>query len=110
MIVCLIKNTSGDFTNHNGYRLIALQPVQCLKYFNILLYVILKHIYRQTKMWSFNQTTCIYALAEINKYLKSRSTSVYVVFLDTSKSFSTKFVIEHYLDNLLLVMYVCIWL
>ena len=49
MIIHLIKNTSGDFTNHNRYRLIALYLVQCLKYFDILLYVILKPIYGQNK-------------------------------------------------------------
>ena len=53
---------------------------------------------------------CIYALAEIIIYLKSRSTSVYEVFSDACKSFSTTFVTEHHLENLLLGMYVCIWL
>ena len=56
MIIRSIKNTPEDITNHNKYRLITLYPVQCLKYFNILLYDILKHIYGQTQMWSFNRT------------------------------------------------------
>ena len=52
---------------------------------------------------------CIYALAEFIEYFKSRSTSVYVAFLDASKAL-TKLVIGHYLKKLLIDMFLCIWL
>ena len=51
----------------------------------------------------------IYALTEFIEYFKSRSTSVYVTCLDVSKAFD-KIVIGQYLRNLLIDMFLCIWL
>ena len=45
---------------------------------------------------------CIYALTEFIEYFKSRSTSIYVAFLDTSKAFDKIIVTGRYLGNLLI--------
>ena len=45
---------------------------------------------------------CIYAVTEFIEYFKSRSTSIYVAFLDTSKAFDKIIVTGRYLGNLLI--------
>ena len=87
----MIKNKCGDQTDKNNYRAIALSSI-ISKVFEYIITERLE-IYLWTNHNQFGFTSahstdlCIYALTEFIEYFKSRSTSVYVASIDTSKAF-----------------------
>ena len=92
VIIPIIKNKSGDFTDKNNDRPIALSSI-ISKVFENTIVIRLEELYLWTNDNQFgfksghSTDLCIYALNEFIKYFKNRSTSVYVAFLDASKAF-----------------------
>ena len=87
-IIPIIKNKSGDFTDKNNYRPIALSSII---FEHIITIRLEEYLWTNDNHFGFKSghstDLCIYALTEFIEYFKSRSTSVYVAFLDASKAF-----------------------
>ena len=92
VIIHLIKNKCGDQTDKNNYyRSIALSSIIS----KVFEYVIAERL--EVYLWTIDNQfgfksghstdLCIYALTECIEYFESRSTSVYVAFLDASMAF-----------------------
>ena len=91
-IVPIVKNKSGNLSDTNNYRPIALTTIVS----KILEYVILikcgEYLTSSDNQFGFKSChstdLCIYALKEFIEYYKNRGTTVYdVTFLDASKAF-----------------------
>ena len=113
VIILIIKNKSGDFTDKNNYRPIALSSIISEVFEHTIVYRLEEYLWTNDNQFGFKSghstDLCIYALTEFIEYFKSRSTSVYVAFLDASKAFDK---ISHWtlFKNLLIDMFLCIWL
>ena len=97
VIIPIIKNKSGDFTDKNYYRPIALTNIISKVLEHIIIIRLEEYLWTKDNQFGFKSRhstdLCIYALTELNAYLKSRSTSVSVAFLDASKAFD---IISHW--------------
>ena len=91
VIVPLVKITSGDLTDTNNYRPIALSSIASKVFGHISILRLKEYVWTNDNQFGFKSghstDLCIYALSELIEYFKSRSTSVYVAFLDASKTF-----------------------
>ena len=91
VIVHLVKNKSGDLTDKNNYRPIALSSIASKVFEHIIILRLEEYLWTNDNQFGFKSghstDLCIYALSEFIEYFKSRSTSVYVAFLDASKAF-----------------------
>ena len=91
------KNKSGDLTDKNNYRPIALSGIASKVFEHIIILRLEKYLWTNDNQFGFKSghstDLCIYALSEFIKYFKSSSTSVYVAFLDASKAFN---IISHW--------------
>ena len=91
IIVPLVKNRCGNLTDKNNYRLIALSSITSKVFEHIILLRLEEYLWTTDNQFGFKSghstDLCIYALSELIEYFKSRSTSVYVAFLDASKAF-----------------------
>ena len=91
VIVPLVKNKSGDLTDKNNYRPIALSSIASKVFEHIIILRLEEYLWTNDNQFGFKSghstDLCIYALSEFIEYFKSRSTSVYVAFLDASKAF-----------------------
>ena len=91
VIVPLVKNKSGDLTDKNNYRPIALSSIASKVFEHIIILRLEEYLWNNDNQFGFKSghstDLCIYALSEFIEYFKSRSTSVYVAFLDASKAF-----------------------
>ena len=83
--------TSGDLTDKNNYRPIALSSIASKVFENIIILRLEEYLWTNDHQFGFKSghstDFCIYALSEFIEYFKSRSTSVYVAFLNASKAF-----------------------
>ena len=91
IIIPLIKNKSGDTSNVNNYRPIALVTVAS-KIFEIILLEMLTPYFNTTdNRFGFKKghstDHCIFALKNVIQYYKSNNSPVYSCFLDASKAF-----------------------
>ena len=86
VIIPLIKNKCGDQTDKNNYRPIALSGITSKVFEHVIAERLEIYLWINDNQFGFKsgQSTelCIYALTEFIEYFKSRSTSVYVAFLD----------------------------
>lgn len=91
LIVPIIKDKKGDITSKNNYRPIALTTIV-----SKLLETILIHRYRDLLTTTDNQfgfkekvstDLCVFTFKQIVEYYRTRSSPVYVCFLDASKAF-----------------------
>ena len=104
VIIPIIKNKSGDFTDKNNYRPIALSSIIFKVFEHTIVNRLEEYLWTNDNQFGFKSGhstdihVFIYALTEFIEYFKSRSTSVYVAFLDASKAL-TKLVIGHYLKT-----------
>ena len=91
VIIPLIKNKCGDHTGKNNYRPIALSSIISKVFEHIIAERLEVYLWTNDNQFGFKSghstDLCIYALSEFIEYFKSRSTSVYVAFLDASKAF-----------------------
>ena len=91
IIVPLVKNRCGNLTDKNNYRPIALSSITSKVFEHIILLRLEEYLWTTDNQFGFKSghstDLCIYALSELIEYFKSRSTSVYVAFLDASKAF-----------------------
>ena len=91
VIIPKIKNKSGDFTDKNNYRPIALSSTISKLFEHIIIIRLEEYLWTNDHQFRFkfghSTDLCIYALTEFIEYFKSCSTSVYVAFLDASKAF-----------------------
>ena len=85
VIVHLVKIKSGDLTGKNNYRPIALSSIASKVFEHIIILKLEEYLWTNDNQHSTD--LCIYVLLEFIEYFKSRSTSVYVAFLDASKAF-----------------------
>ena len=119
VIIPLIKNKCGDQTDKNNYRPIALSSIISKVFEHVIAERLEVYLWTNDNQFGFKSghsiDLCIYALTEFIEYFKSRSTSVYVAFLDASKAFDK---ISHWtlfrklIDrcvSLYLVMILCYW-
>ena len=119
VIIPLIKNKCGDHTDKNNYRPIALSSIISKVFEHIIAERLEVYLWTNDNQFGFKSghstDLCIYALSEFIEYFKSRSTSVYVAFLDASKAFDK---ISHWtlfrklIDRgvpLYLVIILCYW-
>ena len=95
------------------YRPIALSSIISKVFEHTIVIRLEEYLWTNDNQFGFKSghstDLCIYALTEFIEYFKIRSTSVYVAFLDASKAFD-KISLGHYLKNLLIDMFLCIWL
>ena len=98
VIIPLVKNKCGDLSDKNNYRPIAISCIISKVFENIILHRIEDYLWTTDNQFGFkahhSTDLCVYALTEFIEYFKSRSTSVYVTFLDASKAFDK---INHWL-------------
>ena len=106
VIVPLIKNKCGDQTDKNNYRPIALSSIISKVFEHVIAERLEVYLWTNDNQFGFKSghstDLCIYALTELIEYFKSRSTSVYVAFLDASIRHLIRLVTGHYLRNLLI--------
>ena len=97
-IVPIIKNKAGDLSSGNNYRPIALANVISKIFESLILLRFEQFLTTADKPFSFKsrQSTdfCIFTLKEYIETYKLRNTSVFVAFLDASKTFDR---IDHWL-------------
>ena len=87
----MFKNICGNLTDKNNYRPITLSSSTSEEFQHIILLRPEEYLWTTDNQFGFTSghstDLCIYALSELIEYFKSRSTSVYVAFLDASKAF-----------------------
>ena len=91
VIIPLIKNKCSDHTDKKNYRSIALSSIISKVFEHIIAERLEVYLWTNDNLFGFKSghstALCIYALSKFIEYFKSRSTSVYVAFLDASKAF-----------------------
>ena len=91
IIIPLIKNKSGDTSNVNNYRPIALVTVASKILEIILLEMLTPYLNTTDNQFGFKKghptDHCIFALKNVIQYYKSNNSPVYSCFLDASKAF-----------------------
>ena len=103
-IIPLVKNKCGKLSDKNNYRPVAISNSLSKVYELILLDRCEEYLWTSGNQFGFkadhSTEMCIYAVHEFIDYYRSRSTNVYVTFLDASKAFDR---INHWLlfDKLL---------
>ena len=91
IIVPILKDKKGDLGSKDNYRPIALTTVVS-KLFEILILNRYQHLLQTTDhQFGFKQShstdLCVYTFKQVIEYYKSRSSPVYICFLDASKAF-----------------------
>ena len=93
VIVPLVKNKNGNCADKNNYRPVALSTAISKLLERIILHKIEIKLYTTSNQFAYksNHSTdmCIFTLKQIIEYYTSRSTPVYVCYLDASKAFDS---------------------
>ena len=91
IIVPLVKSKCGNLADKNNYRPIALSSIASKVFEHVILCRLEEYLWTNDNQFGFKPShstdLCVYALTEFIEYFKSRSTSIYVAFLDASKAF-----------------------
>ena len=89
-IVPIIKNKTGDTSDKNNYRLIALVTA-ALKIFELCLSIILDYLVTHDQQFGFKRKhltdLCIFTVKSVTKYYTQENSPVFTCFLDASKAF-----------------------
>ena len=97
-IVPIVKNKSGNLSDSSNYRPIALATIVSKMFESVLLLKCAEYLSTSDNQFGFKSShstdLCIYTLKEFIDYNKSRGTTVYITFLDSSKAFDR---IDHWL-------------
>ena len=87
----LVKNKNFDLSDKDNYRPIALFSTISKVFESAILHKFEGYLWTTDNQFGFKSShftgLCVYALTEFIEYLKRRSTSVHVAFLDSSKAF-----------------------
>ena len=118
VIIPIIKNKSGDFTDKNNHRPIAISSIISKVFEHTIIIRLEEYLWTNDNQFGFksehstDQCTFIYSLIEFIEYYESRSTWVYVALLDASKAFNKISNWTLVIRNLLIDMFLCtcIWL
>ena len=90
-IIPIVKNKSGNLSDSNNYRPIALATIVSRILESVLLIKCGEYLTACDNQFGFKSChstdLCIYTLKEFIEYYKNRGTTVYVTFLDASKAF-----------------------
>ena len=90
-IIPIVKNKSGNLSDSNNYRPIALATIVSKILESVLLIKCGEYLTTCDNQFGFKSChstdLCIYTLKEFIEYYKNRGTTVYVTFLDASKAF-----------------------
>ena len=90
-IVPIVKNKSGNLSDSNNYRPIALATIVSKILESVILIKCGEYLTSSDNEFGFKSChstdLCIYALKEFIEYYKNRRTTVYVTFLEASKAF-----------------------
>ena len=90
-IVPIVKNKSGNLSDSNNYRPIALATIVSKILESVLLIKCGEYLTSCDNQFGFKSShstdLCIYTLKEYIEYYKNRGTTVFVTFLDASKAF-----------------------
>ena len=115
VVILIIKNKSGDFTDKNNYRPIALSSIISKVFEHTIVIRLEEDLWTNDNQFRFKSGHSTYALTKFMEYFKSRSASVYVAFLDASKDFDKishwtlfKKLIDRHIP-LYLVVILCYW-
>ena len=119
VIIPLVKNKCGDLSDKNNYRPIALSSITSKVFEHLILQRLEAYLWTNDNQFGFKSghstDQCVYALSEFIEYYKSRSTSIFVAFLDASKAFDKinhwvlfKKLIDKHVP-LFLVKILCFW-
>ena len=91
IIVPLVKNKCGNLADKNNYRPIALSSIASKVFELVILCSLEEYLWTNDNQFRFKPShstdLCFYAFTEFIESFKSRSTSIYVAFLDASKAF-----------------------
>ena len=91
VIVPLVKNKTGDTSDVNNYRPIALVTVASKIFENVLLDILEPFLYTCDNQFGFKKSHstdhCIYVMKNVIDYCRSYNSSVYSCFLDATKCF-----------------------
>ncbi len=119
VIVPLVKNKCGDLSDKNNYRPIALSSIVSKVFEKVILERLEEYLWTADNQFGFKAShstdLCVYALTEFIEYFKSRSSSVFVAFLDASKAFDKLnhwILFEKLIDRhvpIYLVKILCFW-
>ena len=89
-IVPIIKNKSGNLSDSNNYRLIAIATITSKMLESVLLVKCEELLYTSDKQFRFKSghstEFCIYTLQEYIEFYKRRNTTFFVTFLDASEA------------------------
>ena len=90
-IIPIVKNKSGNLSDSNNYRPIALATIVSKILESVLLIKCGEYLTTCDNQFGFKSChstdLCIYTLKEFIEYYKNRGTTIYVTFLDASKAF-----------------------
>ena len=90
IIVPLVRNKCGNLADKNNYRAIALSSISSKVFGHVILFRLEDYLWTNDNQFGFKPShstdLCVYALTEFIEYFKSRSTSIYVAFLDATKA------------------------
>ena len=94
VILPLVKKRNGDLSDKNNYRPLAIlssSSVISKVFENVILYRLEEYLWTTNNQFGYkaghSTDLCVYALTEIKDNFERRSTSVYVAFIDASKTF-----------------------
>ena len=91
IIVPLVKKKCGNLADKNNHRPIALSSISSKVFEHVIPFRLEDYLWTNDNQFGFKPShstdLCVYALAEFFEYFKSRSTSIYIAFLDSSKAF-----------------------
>ena len=97
-IVPIVKNQSGNLSDSSNYRPIALATLLTIMFESVLPFKCAEYLSTSDNEFGFKSShstdLCIYTLKEFIDYYKTRGTTVYITFLDSSKAFDR---IDHWL-------------
>ena len=80
-----------NLADKNSYRPIALSRISSKVFEHVILFRLEDYLWTNDNQFGFKPSLstdlCVYAFTEFIEYFKSRSTSIYVAFLDAGKAF-----------------------
>ena len=107
-LVPITKNKTGDTSDKNKYRPIALVAAASNNFDNCILAVLEMYLITHDHQFGFKSKhstdMCIFSVKSIVKDYTKQNSPVCTCFLDASKAFDR---INHYLENLLIAKFHC---